>query len=172
MYLIRYNFQIKPLSLYHINKETAATYNSGINKMTTSNATALPTIQKDFINSFDGSLKSAISFPLINLVLNPTFSCHYFYVSGTNDNNTITTKDTDGSFAYWGNQTELEMHNASILAVELKEWILSFNPKPLEEIVDYNHDKMRSYAKKISTVRRRAAFIIDNEIVLVPGLKL
>ena len=36
MYLIRYNFQIKPLSLYHINKETAATYNSGINKMTTS----------------------------------------------------------------------------------------------------------------------------------------
>ena len=140
--------------------------------MTTNKATDLPTIQKDFINLFDGSLNSAISFPLLHLILNPTFTSHFFYVSGTTEENTITTRDTDQSFEYNGNQTDEEMHNANVLAVELRQFIMSFNPKPLEEILDYDIEKMRPFAKKISTVRRRAAFVIDGEIVLVPGLKL
>ena len=132
----------------------------------------LPAIQSNFISKFDGTLKSVLSFEHLHLVLNPTFTAHYFFVSGTSDEDTVTTKDTDGSFAYWGNQTNEQMDNAYKLANEVRQFILNHNPQPLEILVNYDHDAMRPFAKKISSVRRRAAFIIDEQIILVPGLKM
>jgi hypothetical protein len=132
----------------------------------------LPSIQKKFVSEFDGSLLSVLNFKDLPLILNPVFSAHYFYVSGDCDENIITTKDTDGSFAFWGNQTRAQMDNAYILANEIRAFILSHNPKSLEQIVNYDVEAMRPFAKKISTIRKRAAFIIDGQIVLVPGLKL
>ena len=130
-----------------------------------------PSIQREFINQFDGSLNSVLSFEKLNLILNPTYTAHYFYVSGTTMENTVTTKSTDGSFAYWGNQTDEEMKNSYDLARELKDFILSFNPSTLEILTNGDHEEMRKFGK-ISNVRKRAAFIIDGKIVLVSGLKL
>ncbi len=140
--------------------------------MKTTTTTALPVIQKEFMKTFDGSLESIISFPQLNYVLNPTFTSHFFYVSGESDVDMVTTKHTDGSFAFWGKQTDEEMTNAQILADELKELILSFNPVKLENLLDFDVDKMRAFGSKVSRVRARAAFIIDGEIRLVSGLQL
>lgn len=131
----------------------------------------LPPVQQEFANQFDGTLESVSRFEAINKVLNPTYSAHYFYVSGDTPETTITTKDTDGSFAYWGCQTEEQMSNSYKLARELRSFILSFNPKPLEEIVNYDIEKMREFGK-ISRVRRRAGFIINGKIVLVKGFNI
>ena len=141
--------------------------------MKTTANTQLPPIQKDFMNQFDGSLQSILNFDRLHLILNPCFTAHWFFISGTCDSDTVTTKDTDGSFEYWGNQTQEQMDNAIILANEIRNVILSHNPTPLEDLVGKdNHDAMRPYANKISQVRRRAAFLIDSKIILVPGLKL
>lgn len=82
---------------------------------------ALPSIQAKLINSFDGSIESILNFDKLNIVLNPTFSHHYFFVSGTSDEDTITTKTTDGSTAPWGTQTSEMESNSAILAHELKK---------------------------------------------------
>lgn len=141
--------------------------------MNTTKNTPLPSIQKRFMEQFDGSLESAIYFPEMHLILNPSFSAHYFYVSGETDEDTITTKDTDGSFEYWGKQTEEEISNAYTLARELREFLLSFNPKPLERILGVNNiEAMRAYGSKIDRIRKRAAFLINGKIVLLPGLTL
>ena len=132
----------------------------------------LPVIQANFIKQFDGTLTSVLSFEQLHLILNPTFTAHYFFVSGSCDEDTITTKNTDGSFEYYGNQTDEQITNAYKLAEEVRDFILKHNPQPLESIVNYDHDAMRQFAKKISMVRRRAAFKIDGQIVLVPGLKM
>lgn len=130
-----------------------------------------PSVQRSFANHFDGTLESVLNFEKLNLILNPAYSAHYFYVSGTTMENTITTKSTDGSFAYWGNQSEEEMKNSYELAKELKEFILSFNPKKLEDLVCGSHEEMKKFGK-ISNVRNRAAFVFNGEIKLVSGLKL
>lgn len=131
----------------------------------------LPSIQKEFARLFDGSLDSVLSFEKLHLILNPTYTGHYFYVSGTTDENTVTTKSTDGSFAYWGNQSDEEMKNSYELAKELKEFIMSFNPSKLEDLVNGEHEEIRKFGK-ISNVRNRAAFIIGGKIITVPGLQL
>ena len=130
-----------------------------------------PKIQNDFIKHFDGSLESVLNFEKLNLILNPCYTGHYFYVSGDTMENTVTTKSTDGSFAKWGQQTEEQELNSYLLASELKEFIMSFNPSKLEDLVNGDHDIMRKFGK-ISNVRKRPAFIINDEIKLVSGLKL
>lgn len=130
----------------------------------------LPIIQTEFVKQFDGTIESILNFEQINLVLNPTFTGHFFYVSGTTDENTITTKQTDGLSARWGAQTLEQEDNAYLLAKEVKDFILSFNPKTLEELVNFNIERMRHFGK-ISNVRKRLGFIINGEIKLIKGMK-
>lgn len=137
--------------------------------MTTTN---LPSIQKAFVNHFDGTLISALTFANLDQVLNPTFTTHYFYVSGTCDENTITTKSTDGSFAYNGPQTEEQMANAYKLAAEIRAFIISKNPQTLETLLNNDIEAMRAFGKKISSIRKRASFLIDGKIFTVSGLQL
>ena len=131
----------------------------------------LPGIQTSFANQFDGSLESVLKFEQLNLILNPTYTGHFFYVSGDTMENIVTTKSTDGSSARWGSQTEEQENNSYLLATELKEFIMSFNPSRLEDLVNGEHEEMRKFGK-ISNVRKRAGFVIDGSIVLVSGLRL
>jgi hypothetical protein len=66
----------------------------------------LPALQVAFLNQFDGTLKSICQFENIAQILNPCFTGHFFYVSGDTDENTITTKHTDGSSSRYGSQTQ------------------------------------------------------------------
>lgn len=132
----------------------------------------LPAIQTKFINQFDGTLESVIKFEELSSVLNPCFTSHYFFISGTCDEDTITTKHTNGSTAYNGNQTEEQVKNSYKLAKELREFILSNNPTSLEKLTNFNIDAMKKFGKKVSSIRKNACFMINNEIILVKGLKL
>lgn len=113
--------------------------------MKTTKETSLPVIQKRFMETFDGTIQSVAEFDQLNRVLNPTFCAHYFFVSGTCDSDTITTRDTDGSFAYWGSQTEEQMTNAYVLAEEVKAFIMTHNPMRLDSFLSI--DEMREYGK-------------------------
>lgn len=78
-------------------------------------------VQLEFINQYDGSAQSIVNFNRLHQIINVCFSAHYFYVSGTTDKNTVTTKNTDGSFGYWGGQTREQMDNAYSLQIEIKK---------------------------------------------------
>jgi len=136
--------------------------------MKTSIYTNLPAVQKTFINQYDGSIESIVNFPDLGKVLNPAYSAHYFYVSGDTMETTITTKHTDGSWAYWGNQTQEEMDNAAILAKELRELLESIE---LSQGIDiFSIEEMRNIGK-VDRVKKMMFVKINGEFVRIKGLK-
>lgn len=82
--------------------------------------TELPIIQKNIVNRIDGSIESIITADKLHLALNVCFSYHYFFVSGTTPENTVTTKHTDGSCAAYGSQSKIAENNANDLSLILK----------------------------------------------------
>lgn len=135
------------------------------------NQLELPAIQKSFINQFDGTLKSVVQFENLSTILNPCFTSHYFYISGNTPATTLTTRDTDGSFAYNGIQSEEAITNAYELAKEVRRFLMARNPLKLSEVVK-DHEELRSFNKKISRVKNNACFFIDGQLFIVKGLKL
>lgn len=113
----------------------------------------LPALQKDFLDQFDGSIESILNFSAINIVLNPTYTGHYFYVSGNSDENTVTTKSTDGSYAMNGKQSKLAEENSYLLARRVREFISTFELKKGIEIFKTD-DEMRKFGSKVDRVKK------------------
>lgn len=91
----------------------------------------LPTIQKIFIDQFDGTIENIVSFRELYVILNPTFSYHYFVVNPGHFSfekgetvGVITTKNTTGESAPWGDQSKEAERNAAFLSKSLKEIFL------------------------------------------------
>lgn len=139
--------------------------------METTKQTPLPPIQAMFMAHFDGTLASALRFHGLATVLNPNFSSMYGYVSGDRDSNTVTTKSTDGSFTYLDSHTDEMRENAFVLAREIRKFLMNHNPQPLSEIFKNNPESLR-YFGKIDRAKKKMCFVIDDQIIVVPGLKL
>lgn len=81
-------------------------------------------VQADFLSHYDGTIKSIISFDRLHQLLNICLGAHYFFVSGTHDGDTVSTKSTDGSWAYWGDHTQEQRDNAYIMLIAIKKELI------------------------------------------------
>jgi hypothetical protein len=123
----------------------------------------LPKTQKTFIEQFDGTIESIVNHNDLHLILNPCFSYHYFYVSGTNDANMVTTRDTDGSSSPNGNQSKQAEINASKLSSALRKYLRS------QELFIRSADG--SYVRAYDSGIKKSLFInIKGELIRIKGL--
>lgn len=132
----------------------------------------LPIIQKQFIDQFDGSLSSIVSFARLSTILNPTFSYHYHYVSGGHLNEktgkftpVITTYHTDKSCSAWGKQSNEAESNAYLLSKALKELL----QKEQLYILDYNNNYI-PYDPTWIRVKKKLFVLVDGQYKRIAGL--
>lgn len=129
--------------------------------------TDLPVVQKNFINQFDGTIENILNFPKLNLILNPTFTGHFFYVSGDTMENTVTTRDTDGSYAMWGNQSKEAEHNAFLLSQELKK---IFKEQELFFMKRSDVQEFSPYNAKENWNKRKLFISLNGQMKRISGL--
>lgn len=139
----------------------------------------LPIVQRRFMQHFDGTLESAVAFPELGKILNPTYSAHKSYeiIEPTErqiQRNPEKYLDViivgNGKEHFSGNQTMGQMKNAEILARELTEFINQFNPKPLGALV--SEEDLKAMPGKVSKWRNLAAVVKDGKVIPIPGLRI
>jgi hypothetical protein len=82
----------------------------------------LPPVQKTLIAV--NNINELITFPALHRLLNPCFSYHYFVDHVKPNGDVVTTKDTTGTCAAWGEQSKEAEHNAYLLAKDIKLLLL------------------------------------------------
>lgn len=132
----------------------------------------LPIVQKAFIEhiSNDNTLDGLLSFEKLGFILNPTFTYHYFYVSGTTPENMVTTKSTDSSCAANGSQSLDAENNATALAECVKDYLISLGLKSGWEIYE-NDEQLKEIAQmKLSLAKRRYYLHHNGKWVRIHGI--
>lgn len=129
----------------------------------------LPPIQKDFIENLT-DIKSLLKFDNLHLILNPTFSYHYFLVDPGHFSfqkgeqvGVITTKHTTGESEAWGEQSKEAEHNAFLLAQELKQYFRD------QELFLCDGARFSNYTPETRN-KRRLYFKIQNGMYKINGL--
>lgn len=130
----------------------------------------MPTLQRRFINQFDGSLESILNFPQIERVLNPSFTGHFLIDHVPPNGDVVTTASTTGETARWGEQT-LEMEeNAERLAEELKSLLSTFEIKQAGQLL--SDDELKGLGGKFDRAKKYAMIHTSKGWVRIKGMRM
>lgn len=129
----------------------------------------LPVIQRKFVDQYTGLVDSILRFPNLPLILNPCFSYHYFFISGTTDENTITTKDTTREMEPNGLQTQEMEINAYLLSAAIKKEFMGIK----EHLYIYrnaSYTNVAEYIPYLNNVHGKLFVKSGDYFIRIPGL--